>query len=130
MDISKIGEFLNKNLFGKFLSTENDIEGIYGRLDKGKKVEIQKPTSYRNDFGEIAKEGDWDEGGSVNGIESTAIDDVKYDPGTNTASVKWKNGDKYYDFSVTPDEMKDFTDSFSKGQHVNNIWKQYNRIDG
>lgn len=126
---NKIGQFLNKKLFGKFLSTENDIEGAYGRLDKGKKVEIKAPTSYRNEFGEIAKESDWNEN-SVNGIKSTAIDDVKYDPNTNTASVKWINGDKYYDFDVSPDEMKDFTDSFSKGRHVNNVWKQYNRKEG
>lgn len=127
--MNKIGEFLNKNLFGKFLSTE-DLEGITNRIDKGKKVDIQKPTSYRTDEGEISsEEADWNDEG-VNGIASTAIDDVKYSPKTNTASVKWINGDKYYDFDVTPSEMADFTDAFSKGQHVNNVWKQYNRKEG
>ena len=84
-------------------------------------VDINAPIKTFSD--EKAEENDF----TMGPLNSTAIDDVQYDPNSNTASVKWINGDKYYDFDVSPSEMNDFASSYSKGQHVNNVWKNYNR---
>lgn len=84
-------------------------------------VDINAPIKTFSD--EQKEESDFTNGP----INSTAIDDVEYDPTTNTASVKWINGDKYYDFDVSPNEMRDFAAAPSKGKHVNDIWKNYNR---
>lgn len=139
---NNIGEFLNNKLFGKFVTTLN-VEDINKRLDRNKPVSIHAPTSYRtvrkdpgstynetNDV-KITEEGDWEKDDSVvEGVASSAIADVKYDPENEIASVRYVNGDKYYDFSVNPKEMKDFVDAYSKGRHVQHIWKEYNRMPG
>lgn len=85
---------------------------INGNVEMPKTFSDEKAEE--NDFGNMK-------------LNSTAIDDVKYDPNSNTASAKWINGDKYYDFDVSPSEMQDFSGAISKGQYVNNVWKNYNR---
>jgi hypothetical protein len=55
-------------------------------------------------------------------MPSTAIQDVIYDPKTNTASVMFVDGKKYYDYEVTPDQMEDFINAPSKGHHVATLW--------
>lgn len=55
-------------------------------------------------------------------VPSTAIEDVIYEPSTNTASVMFTGGKKYYDYEVTPDQMEDFIKAPSKGHHVATLW--------
>jgi hypothetical protein len=53
---------------------------------------------------------------------STAIQDVIYDPKTNTASVMFVDGKKYYDYEVTPEQMEEFVNAPSKGHLVATEW--------
>ena len=41
-----------------------------------------------------------------------------------------KKNNQSYDYKVSPDEMKEFINAPSKGQWINNIWKNYNRMPG
>ena len=108
---------------------EKQLTKVLERTDKGKSISVSKPTSYRtqNDNGEQ------DVGltsGEAMPVESSAIQDVSYDPERNVASITFVGGNKSYNFDVIPDEMKEFLTAPSKGQWVNNIWKYNNRMSG
>ena len=63
-------------------------------------------------------------------VASQAIAEVKYDPKTNICKVRFVNGDKWYDYQMTPDEFEDFMAADSKGQYVNYVMKYENRMPG
>lgn len=63
-------------------------------------------------------------------VASQAIAEVKYDPKTNICKVRFVNGDKWYDYNMTPDEFEDFMASDSKSQYVNYVMKYENRMPG
>lgn len=141
-DFSKIGRFFNM-LSGEYKGTEDFRKSMDKRLDKGKKLSINKPTSYRTykkdeegsfinekndnpDVGDTRKS----EEDKLAGIQSTAIDNIDYDPKKKIASVTFKGGSKAYDYKVSPSEMKQMIDAPSKGQHLAKVWKKYNRLPG
>lgn len=139
-DFSKIGQFFNV-LNGKYTGTEDYNKSMKKRLDKGKSLSINKPTSYRtykkendsfindkNDNPDVGDTRGSDED-KLAGIQSTAIDNIDYDPKKQVASVTFKSGGSY-DYKVSPNEMKQMIDAPSKGKHINQVWKKYNRMPG
>lgn len=106
-------------------------------LDKGKEFQLSRPTSIRS-FERNDVTGDYRTGFSQIGkgypteveVASSAVAEVKYDPNKNIASIRFVNGDKWYDYDVTPEEFQEFIDADSKGQWINYIWKWNNRIAG
>lgn len=55
--------------------------------------------------------------------QSSVVQDIQYDPNTNTAMVKV--GKKYYNYSATPDQLKRFMTEGSLGQGINRIKRGY-----
>lgn len=52
-------------------------------------------------------------------VGSTAIDTVKYNPQTEECKVKYKNGDKFYNFvNMPPEQFKQYMQSGSKGRYT------------
>lgn len=62
-------------------------------------------------------------------VASSAVAEVKYNPETNICSLRFVNGDKWYDYQMTPEQFEEFMSSNSKGQYVNYVMKYENRID-
>jgi hypothetical protein len=62
-------------------------------------------------------------------VASSAVAEVKYNPESNICSLRFVNGDKWYDYQMTPDEFEEFMAADSKGQYVNYVMKYENRID-
>lgn len=111
---------------GEFTGTSGKNSGkINKRIDENKSVNISNPTSQRTFHRE---NGSFD--GELGEVVSSAIQNVGYDPNNQIASITFKGGDKSYDYRVSPDEMKEFLDADSKGQWVNYVWKNYNRMPG
>lgn len=55
--------------------------------------------------------------------QSSLVQDIQYDPNTNTAMVKI--GKKYYNYSATPDQLKNFMTEGSLGKGINRIKRGY-----
>lgn len=139
MNISKLWDDITNNLRarkGHFTGTSGNEDKISKRIDSEKNVNISNPTSKRTfhkengtfldqqiDIGDTGA-------GEVGEVVSSAIDNIDYDPVNNIASVTFHNGSQSYDYSVTPDEMKEMMNAPSKGQWLNSIWKHYNRLPG
>ena len=126
---------------GEFTGTSGkNSEKINKRIDENKSVNISNPTSQRTFHKENGSLLDQqiDIGNTMDGsfdaelgeVVSSAIQNVDYDPNSQTASITFKGGDKSYDYKVSPNEMKEFLDADSKGKWVNDIWKNYNRMPG
>lgn len=122
---------------GIFQTNDNE-EQIEDRVDKGKKVTVNNPTSFRSYFkgndGHFIS-GDYTVGKDSNadktvGLASTAIKQVEYNPSTEQCFVTYQGGDKKYEFKMTPEEFKKFMNSSSKGRYCAKIMKIYNRADG
>lgn len=62
-------------------------------------------------------------------VASSAVAEVKYNPESNICSLRFVNGDKWYDYQMTPEQFEEFMGSNSKGQYVNYVMKYENRID-
>lgn len=62
-------------------------------------------------------------------VASSAVAEVKYSPESNICSLRFVNGDKWYDYQMTPEQFEEFMGSNSKGQYVNYVMKYENRID-
>lgn len=84
---------------------------IWKAIEDKKSVTISSPQSSR-----------YTDDGRIYDIDSTAIDDVKYDSESEIASVKFVHGDKWYDYRVTPEEFKEFLNASSRGSHAATIW--------
>jgi hypothetical protein len=123
----------NENLRNKYNGTEDKENKISQNIDKGKTVSISNPTSQRtitkgeNDFTEGQVEignttADNNEDSRVVSRTSSAVENVEYNPKTNTASVTFKGGDKAYDYEVKPGEFNSFLNAPSKGQWIAKKW--------
>ena len=126
---------------GEFTGTSGKNSGkINKRIDENKSINISNPTSQRTFHKENGSFIDQqiDIGNTMDGsfdaelgeIVSSAIQNVDYDPNSQVASVTFQGGNQSYDYKVSPDEMKEFINAPSKGQWINNIWKNYNRMPG
>lgn len=62
-------------------------------------------------------------------VASSAVAEVKYNPESNICSLRFVNGDKWYDYQMTPEQFEAFMGSNSKGRYVNYVMKYENRID-
>lgn len=123
---------------GIFQTNDNE-DLIEDRVDKGKKVTVNNPTSFRSYFtgndGHFIS-GDYTIGKDSNadktvGLASTAIKQVEYNPDTKQCFVTYQGGgDKKYEFEMTPEEFKKFMNSDSKGRYCAKIMKIYNRAPG
>lgn len=105
-------------------------------LDKNKEFILKSPTSLRSfsrgdDNTFVSGESEIGKGLPTEvEVASSAIAEVKYNPQSQVASLRFVGGDKWYDYQVTPDEFKDFIDADSKGRWVNYVWKFDNRMPG
>ena len=139
----EVGKFLKKKLDmlkGRFDGTlDGNVEKIMKRVDSGKDATINKPNSQmtftRGDDGHFASGqmliGDEQknfEGSKVESVPSTAIQNVAYDPANEVASIKFVDGEKTYDYSVTPEEFNDFLNAPSKGRWVSKVWNRNPRF--
>lgn len=120
----------NETLKNEYQGTENKEDNISKKVSKGKSVKVVNPTSQRT----ITKGKDYTTGDVKVGEEtskntdrvvtrsSSAIDNVEYNPNTNTASVTFRGGNQKYDYEVTPEEFNNFLAASSKGRHIATIW--------
>ena len=126
-------------------TTEKNKDKMSKRIDAGKLVQVNNPTSKRTfhkdeigstidqqiDIGDernvLSEQGIDSEIGEVS---SSAIKSIDYDPEREVASVTFHNGTHPYDYRVSPEEMQEMIDADSKGQWLNHIWKYYNRMPG
>lgn len=89
----------------------SDYANLLKAVRANKKAESKLPQSRR-----ITEDG------RLYDVDSTAIENIEYDPNSQTATVKFHNGDKLYDYRVSPEEFKEFLDAGSKGSHVACLW--------
>lgn len=118
------GDIFKKAL--KFENIANDSEKDIARakkaLAKGKQIELNQPLSERENEME-----------DVPGVEqisthanSTCIADAKYDPKTESLSIRFQSGDKYYDYPNVPkNEVEGLLDAKSKGKFYHSNLRQY-----
>lgn len=105
-------------------------------LEKNKSVEINAPTSIRS-FSR-GDDGTYRSGQVQIGlglpteveVASSAVAEIRYSPERNICSIRFVNGDKWYDYSMNQEQFQDFLSSQSKGRYVNNVMKNENRIPG
>ena len=104
---------------------------------------VSNPKSIRTTSYKISKDGtkydvdtdigityDPDKDAAFNtAVDSTAIENARYDPNDNSLNIVYKGGDKEYKFSATPDEAKEWLEAPSKGR-ITNVWKDTNRYPG
>lgn len=109
---------------GEFTGTAGNEADIAKRVEKGKKVNIANPTSYRT-YHNVGRgqlnENDVDIGltsGKGAEIASTAISNAEYDPETGLAYMTFVGGEHPYEYKMTPDEWKKFISADSKGRFV------------
>lgn len=120
----------------EFSSSEGKESQIMSRIMRGNTVTV-KPTSSRfytrgangqYQTGDV--EMDQYSGGTRAAKPSTAIESVKYDPNTQICSVRFRGGDKSYDYKMTPQDFQSFMNADSKGTYVNTVMKHQNRLPG
>lgn len=129
---------IRNKLSNTFNGTQNNENTIMKKMYSNKTFNINNPTSYRTfhkgddgtyssgsvDVGITNAESSTD----VQGIASTCVKNVKYNPKKEIATVTFQGGKKDYDYKVSPNEMKDFVNATSKGRHINKVWKYNNHI--
>jgi len=123
------------------ISSWKDIKDLTKKVEKAldkspQEIMLRAPTSIRS----FAKGNDnsYLSGNVTTGkglpteveVASQAIAEVKYEPQTNICKVRFVNGDKWYDYQMTPDEFEEFMAADSKGQYVNYVMKYENRMPG
>ena len=137
-----VGDFLKKNinlLKGYYEGSDLNTDKVMSRIEKNKNAFIAKPYSDRtftkNEDGSfiggnilVGNEQEENPGSKVISLPSTAIDSVGYNPEEEIASIKFVNGKKVYDYSVSPEEFKDFMNAPSKGRHVSKLWNHNSRF--
>ena len=131
-----VGDFLKKNinlLKGFYEGSDLNTDNVMSRVEKNKNIFINKPYSDRtftkNEDGSfiggdilVGNETENNPGSKMISLPSTAIDSAGYNPEDEIASIKFVNGKKVYDYSVSPEEFKDFMNAPSKGRHVSKLW--------
>lgn len=132
----EVGKFLKNKLNllkGHYEGKDLDTDKVMKRVDKNKDVFINRPysdrTFTRNAEGSFVggemlvgnEKASYPDSEVVN-LPSTAIADISYNPEKEVASVKFVDGEKTYDYSVTPEEFNDFLNAPSKGRHVAKLW--------
>lgn len=131
-------ENIVNNLRKRYQGTQGNETKIADKMSKGKTFQISNPTSYRTfhkgddgsylnakvDIGITNPNSVQD----VQGISSTAVSKVKYNPKAEIATVRFNGGKKDYDYRVNPKEMTEFINAPSKGRHINRVWKYNNHI--
>lgn len=125
-------ESFNEIVRNKYKGTDNKENKISQNIDKGKTISISNPTSQRtiikgNDYtdGRVETGNTTEENGPdsrLASVASSAIDNVEYNPNTNTASVTFRGGDKIYDYEVKPGEFNNFLNAPSKGKRIAEQW--------
>lgn len=148
----KIMQTFNENVRNKYQGTSGNEEALVGKIGEGQSVTINNPTSQRTfTKGEQGRQpnGRFDKKHFVEGYNvpagnidigdttkdyakkdhavtaertSSAIKSAKYDPNTNTATIKFQGGKKEYQYEVTPEEFNEFINAPSKGQLVSKVW--------
>ena len=123
----------------KFTTTGPDeLKGLATDVVKGKTVKVLHPTSERYinskgrspyTKGEYSIDKEQDKTKEV-GINSTAVDKASYDPKTGIAAVKFRGGDKWYNYVMTPEEFDAFMKAPSKGRHVRYVMTPHNWLPG
>ena len=123
----------------RFTTTGPDeLKGLATDVVKGKTVKVLHPTSeryidskgkspYTKGSYDIDKTDDKKK--EVN-IQSTAVDKASYDPKTGIAAVKFRGGDKWYNYVMTPEEFDAFMKAPSKGRHVRYVMTPHNWLPG
>lgn len=133
---NNVGKFLKKQinlLNGIYEGKDLNVDKVMKRVDDGKNATINRPysdrTFTRNPEGSfvggemlIGNEKESHPDSEVVSLPSTAIADVGYDPKNEVASIKFVDGDKTYDYSVSPQEFSEFLNAPSKGRHVAKLW--------
>lgn len=104
----------------------------YDRINpyRDKSYDFSDAQSYRDDKGGLvgSKEGKWDntQPEHINMVDSSAIDNVFYDPQSKDLNVKFRNGKKTYTFPGVPEEVVEgWRGSPSKGRYYHSNIKQY-----
>ena len=128
--VSNIIRNLNQSLKNaRGIYTSDQRQKMLERMAKDKDITVDKMFSERHyDIGH--KPAEWHEdniGRSAPGdtlaankqISSTAIDSVKYSPSTEECKVKYKNGDKWYNFvNMSPEQFETYMTAGSKGRYT------------
>lgn len=116
----------------------SELTGMATDVVKGKTVKVTAPTSeryidskgrspYTRGSYDIDKTDDKKK--EVN-IQSTAVEKASYDPKTGIAAIKFRGGDKWYDYVATPEDWEAFLKSPSKGRWIHNVWTPHNWLPG
>lgn len=116
----------------------SELTGMATDVVKGKTVKVTAPTSeryidskgrspYTKGSYDIDKTDDKKK--EVN-IQSTAVEKASYDPKTGIAAIKFRGGDKWYDYVATPEDWEAFLKSPSKGRWIHNVWTPHNWLPG
>lgn len=133
--ISNIIRNLNQSLKNaRGIYTSDQRGKIADRLANDKNIVVDKMFSERHyDIGHKPKEWSKENIGyskpedtlaANTQISSTAIDSVKYSPATEECQVKYKNGDKWYNFvDMTPEQFQTYMLAGSKGRYTQQMRK-------
>lgn len=140
-----IWESITKNLRarkGEFSGTSGNQADIEKAMQKGKSINISNPTSYRtyHNVGEgTMSSGDIDVGlqsgttpqtDRVGEIQSTAIENARYEPEDDSLNITYKGGDKEYKFRAGGREgVREWINAPSKGR-ITQEWRETHRYPG
>ena len=124
----------------KYYTTgHSELRDMAGDIVKGKAVKVAAPTSERYinskggkspyTKGEYSIDKDDNKKKEVN-IQSTAVDKASFDPKTGIAAVKFKGGNKWYDYVMTSEQFDEFMKAPSKGRYVTKVMRPRNWLPG
>lgn len=127
---------------GEFTGTSGNQSSIEKAMDKGKSINIANPTSYRTYHnvgqGTMSKD-DMDIGlqsganpttDKVGEVQSTAIENARYDPEDDSLNITYKGGDKEYKFRAGGREgVREWINAPSKGR-ITQEWKETHHMPG
>ena len=139
---------------GEFTGTSGNQAQIEKAMDKGKSINISNPTSQRtftkgkqtrNSKGQFEKRsyttGNIDVGDTTDQyskkdyaktgeVQSTAIENARYDPEDDSLNITYKGGDKEYKFRAGGREgVREWINAPSKGQ-ITQEWRKTHRYPG
>jgi len=127
---------------GEFTGTSGNQADIEKAMDKGKSINISNPTSYRtyhNVGAGTMDQNDMDIGLSsssnpttdrVGEVQSTAIENARYDPEDDSLNITYKGGDKEYKFRAGGREgVREWINAPSKGR-ITQEWRETHRYPG
>lgn len=111
------------NIFSHLKDKIND-------LTRDKSFDIKDASSYRSEEGNMvgSAEGQWDntQPEHLNMIDSTAIQDLKYNPKTGDCDIRFRKGKKTYRYPDVPqDIIENMKGTPSKGRYFNYYIKPY-----